>query len=117
MPRILITASRAGTLARLIPHRLMHVEVVTLSEIDGIYVLRCTGDQIDECPGNIEDGDTWSDLAAAVNEAITHVALHEQRVCATCAGHMAFEYGNTGPGGEFQRTATCRSCGATEIVS
>ena len=118
MPRILITADRRRIPAARRPEGApLHVEVITLSDIDGIYTLRCTGDTIDECPGDIEAGDTWSDLRAAVEEAVTHVALHEQRVCPTCAGRMVFEFGHSGPNGEFQQWSTCQSCGATEVRS
>jgi hypothetical protein len=49
------------------------VEVVTISEIDGIHTLNCTGH---DC-GEIEPGDTWSNLEDCIEFAQTHVARAE----------------------------------------
>lgn len=115
MPRILIVADRAGVVATttMYPNEPLHVEVITISEIDGIYTLRCTGDQIDACPSNVESGDTWSNFEDCVAEGLAHVGLHERRVCPACAGLMRVEYGHDSAG-EFTETRTCQSCGATE---
>jgi hypothetical protein len=51
-------------------------EVVTLSEIDGIYTIRCGGDG-HECPPDIEPGDTWSNFEDCVQEAVRHIGNHE----------------------------------------
>lgn len=72
MPRIFIHAETPGPLVR--------AEVVTLSEDDGIYAVACSGDGIDECPSDLESGDTWGDLGACIQEAINHVANHERRI-------------------------------------
>jgi hypothetical protein len=72
MPRIFIHAETPGSLVR--------AEVVTLSEVDGIYAISCTGDGIDECPGDIAPGDTWSNFEDCVMEAVRHIANHEDRM-------------------------------------
>lgn len=79
MPRILITDdATSGDLVRHLTNRPV-AEVVTLSELDGIYGVHCTGDGIDECPGDIEPGDTWSSFEDCVREAVRHVNNHERR--------------------------------------
>jgi hypothetical protein len=72
MPRIFIHAETPGSLVR--------AEVVTLSEVDGIYAIICTGDGIDECPGDLEPGDTWSDFEDCLQFAIKHIGNHEARL-------------------------------------
>jgi hypothetical protein len=79
MPRILITTDEAADLLidrnDLDPQPI--AEVVTLSEVDGIYAIRCTGDGGDECPGDIEPGDTWSSFENCMQEAVRHIGNHE----------------------------------------
>lgn len=72
MPRIFIHAETPGSLVR--------AEVVTLSEVDGIYAIACTGDGIDQCPSGLEAGDTWSDFKDCIMFAILHIANHEARL-------------------------------------
>lgn len=72
MPRIFIHAETPGSLVR--------AEVVTLSDVDGIYAIACTGDGIDQCPDDIEPGDTWSNFQDCVQEAMSHIANHEDRL-------------------------------------
>lgn len=54
-------------------------EIVTVSELDGIYAVVCTGDGIDQCPGDIEPGDTWSNFEDCVMSAVRHIGNHEDR--------------------------------------
>jgi hypothetical protein len=82
MARILITddtTAREATESVIVVTRQVIAEVVTLSEPDGIYMIRCTGDGGDECPGDIEPGDTWSSFEDCVQEAIRHIGNHELR--------------------------------------
>lgn len=55
------------------------VEVVEISEVDGIYGLVCTGDDVDRCPSDLEPGDTWSNLEDAVQAGLKHIHNHEKR--------------------------------------
>jgi hypothetical protein len=80
VPRILILNSAGAEFAVDRVSRRGHVvaEVVTLSEIDGIYAIACTGDGRDQCPADLEAGDTWSNFEDCVQAAITHIHNHEE---------------------------------------
>lgn len=78
MPRILIAADAINIEGQLLSQGPV-AEVVTLSEIDDIYAIHCTGDGIDECPPDIEPGDTWSSFEDCVQKAIRHIGNHEGR--------------------------------------
>lgn len=77
MSRILITTDNIARPTRSASEPV--AEVVALSEIDGIYTITCTGDGIDQCPEDLEPGDTWSDFEVCVRGAITHIHNHEKR--------------------------------------
>jgi hypothetical protein len=80
MARILITTDTEGT--QILNGHGVGVyaiaEVVTLSEIDGIYTIACSGDG-DQCPADLEPGDTWSDFEVCVRDAVRHIVNHEAR--------------------------------------
>lgn len=105
MPRIIIDSDRES-LAHL------RAEIVTLSEIDGIYTVVCSGDGRDQCPSDLEPGDTWSSLEDCIEAAVRHVASHEQRFCptdGTWLSPMTWEHDGTG---EFVGHASCPTdCG------
>lgn len=78
MSRILITTDHiADAITR--PASEPVAEIVTLSELDGIYAVACTGDGIDECPADLEPGDTWSNFRDCIESAIVHIGNHEAR--------------------------------------
>lgn len=83
MPRILITTAGIAQHIRrgyAPPDGFKPVaEVVTLSEIGGIYAFACTGDGVDQCPEDLEPGDTWSNFEDCVRAAVTHIDNHEKR--------------------------------------
>jgi hypothetical protein len=57
------------------------VKIVTISEMDGIYALYCSGSAPEireECPTDVEPGDTWSDYENCIADATNHIALHEK---------------------------------------
>jgi hypothetical protein len=75
MAKITVSAmkSRART-------RKVEVLLIQISILDDIWAISCNGDSVGhECPGDIEQGDTWSDLGACVANAIAHVEQHEDR--------------------------------------
>lgn len=58
------------------------VKVVTISEMDEIYALYCSGpapEIREECPPGLESGDTWSNFEDCVENAIVHIGNHEAR--------------------------------------
>lgn len=80
MPRILIVPDGALNLdGQYVSGYGPVAEVITLSEIDSIYAIRCTGDGTDECPPDIEPGDTWSNFGDCIAYAVNHIGRHEGR--------------------------------------
>jgi hypothetical protein len=55
------------------------VEVVTLSILDEIYGVRCTGDGLDECPDADDLAETWLNRENSIAWAVEHVEKHERR--------------------------------------
>lgn len=56
-----VTVTRAGVSARVF-------------EFGGSWMVRC--DAADECPTDIESGDTWSEVGPAVEAAVAHIEAH-----------------------------------------
>jgi hypothetical protein len=54
-------------------------EVVTMSSVDGIYAVSCTGDGIDECPDADDLAETWLNREDPTAWAIEHIRKHELR--------------------------------------
>lgn len=81
MPKIYVTGTvTPGRLGdQPFGNALVVVQVVTVSTLDQIFALHCSGDQIDQCPGDLEPGDTWSDFHAVMDAAVAHVEAHEAR--------------------------------------
>lgn len=80
MPRIIIEPDSD------IPVRILVVEI---SDVDGIYALRCTGDGVDQCPEDLEPGDTWSSLIDCIQDGVVHMGNHEKRGIAKVTGYRS----------------------------
>ena len=75
MPKIMVNACKGEARTRGV-----RVTLVQVSILDGIWAMGCNGNDVNhECPGDIEAGDTWSDLGACTAEAFAHIAKHEAR--------------------------------------
>jgi hypothetical protein len=82
MPRILITddtTAREAIGSAVVVTGQVITEVVTLSEVDGIYTIRCTGDGGDECPDADDLNETWLNRDDPIAWAVDHVGKHELR--------------------------------------
>jgi hypothetical protein len=82
MPRILITTDEIARL--LLAGHVAEIsgpiaEVVTISAVDKIYAVGCTGDGIDECPDADDLAETWLNRADPTAWAVEHIGKHELR--------------------------------------
>jgi hypothetical protein len=70
------------TISSDVPYVRSTVKVVTISEMDGVYALYCSGSAPEireECPSDLESGDTWSNFEDCCQQAIVHIGNHEAR--------------------------------------
>jgi hypothetical protein len=55
------------------------IVVIQVSPYAEGFLVQCSGDGIDECPGDLEPGHTWAEGLNAVAAAWEHARAHEHR--------------------------------------
>lgn len=110
MSYIVIMPGRTNVTAR--------IDVIEISEVDGIYTLSCSGDGLDECPrAGFAPGDTWGNgYAEAIEAGLIHMGAHERRRCVECGGvQRSLGTGHDGDG-EFVERYGCTECDHVEVI-